>query len=511
MREVEAWLGAGDRWVRGARAWAGELLDVQRDLGATARSAGEESRAALFVRGETLGPAEFAARVGDVARSSWFLWTEAGFAAQARLDRAVRGEGASPLSAAWLPRASLLVTVAADLYTGYAALRDRARWWPELVRPSDWELQHRRGAARALDTAETLGGLLIKAGQFASARPDLLPVAYVEQLATLQDRVPPRPWPAIRSAIARALGSAPERVFDPLDSRPLAAASLAQVHRARLRDGRTVAVKVQYPDAAGLVRSDLAVLRRIVQTVARLEPAVQLRPIVDYLQETLPLELDFRREAAAATHLRAALAHRRDVVIPAVVDELTRERLLVMELVDGIRITDRAAMQDAGIDRSSVAKLVNDVYAEQVFRHGLLHGDPHPGNLLVQAGPRLVILDHGLTTALSPSLVDALRAMLRALEGGDLDALAAALPRAGFPSVEQVDVSTLLELAGILAGGEPARDAAGLARRVGVSIGTLPVGLILVGRALTILDGITRQLDPDLDVAGVIARHASAP
>ena len=413
-----------------------------------------------------------------------------------------------PLSLLSSPRALVLTTVAADIYTGYSALRERARRWPALVRARDWELQHRRAAVRVLDTAVSLGGTLIKACQFASTRADLLPAAYITTLASLQDRVPAHPWLTIEPALRRELDRRPQEVFTAIDREPVAAASLAQVHRARLPDGRDVAVKVQYPEIADLVAADLAALDAIVATVARIEPSVRLQPIVDHLRTTLPLELDFRREATMMARLRTALAHRDDVLIPAIVEDLSTERLLVMDFIHGVKVTDRAGMLRAGIDPAAVARQLNDVYAEQILRHGLLHADPHPGNLLVQPGPRLVLLDHGLSVALPPSLVQTLGRMVRALQSFDLDELGAAMAAAGLPVHAELDLPALLQLAGVLFGDIQPGDAADAVRRLGGGIGAIPEDLVVVGRALGLLGGITQALDPDLDVLEVVARYA---
>src|SRR5438128_6454435 len=232
---------------------------------------------------------------------------------------------------------------------------------------------------------------------------------------------PPRSWSEVEKAITRELGRRPQNVFAQIEREPVAAASIAQVHRARLHDGREVAVKVQYPDIENLVATDLAVLEQIVKAIARLAPAIQLQPIVDYLQETLPLELDFRHEAESMTALRTALAHRSDVLIPTAVPELSTEHLLVTDYIECIKITDRAALEQAGISPHEVAWLLNDLYADQMLHLGILHADPHPGNLFVQPGPRLVLLDHGLTVPLAPSLVDSLRKSVQALTSGDFD------------------------------------------------------------------------------------------
>jgi predicted unusual protein kinase regulating ubiquinone biosynthesis (AarF/ABC1/UbiB family) len=480
-------------------------------LALAARRSGEEARA---VRESAKGtPSDtLLARASDLARSQWFLWTWATLGVGERLGREVT-PGLSP--PALSPRAALIWTVTSDLYLAYAALRERVRRLPHLVRSEDWDLAHRRGAGRLLDTAEALGGTMIKAGQFASTRPDLLPAPYVESLSSLQDRVPPRPPSVIEEAVVRELGRPLSEVFIEFDGHPVAAASIAQVHRATLRDGREVAVKIQYPEIAGLIEADLGALEAIFEVVAHLEPRIQLQPIADYLRWTLPLELDFRREAGALEELRRALADRDDVVIPEVIEELTTGRLLVMGLVEGIKITDREALVEAGIDPREVAELLVDAYADQLFRRGVLHADPHPGNLLVRPGrgrPRLVLLDHGLTLALEPTLVAALEDMVGAMRGGDLAALKEALREAGLPLDEGTDIATLMQIVGVLLGGEPDDSPfEDFGRKLGASLRDIPPKLLLAGRAIGLLDGIARQLDPDLDTLQTVARYTGAP
>src|SRR2546425_2940581 len=229
---------------------------------------------AVFTRGtETPNPALFLARLADLARSNAFLWAEAGLSVQEHATRVV------PVGQS-LARSLVLATVAADIFVGYSTLGERAKWLPSLVKPRDWELQHQRSANRVLETATSLGGALIKACQFASTRPDLLPAVYIRTLAPLQDRMPPRSWPEIEKAITRELGQRPVDVFAEIEHEPVAAASIAQVHRARLHDGREVAVKGRYPYMDNQVETDLAVLEQVVKAIARLVPAMQLQPIV---------------------------------------------------------------------------------------------------------------------------------------------------------------------------------------------------------------------------------------
>ena len=506
---LDASLAANERWSRGA-------FEAQKVLlGAARRSGGDALESAAT---SLAGPASVA-RAGDLSQAQTFLWAAAGFAAGERLSRAAPGEAASGFGAAeWLPRAMVIGTVAADLYLGYATLRERSRWAPKLVGERDWELQHRRGATRVLDAAATLGGTLIKGAQFASTRPDLLPAAYTETLSSLQDRVPPQPWPAIESAIVRELGRPISQVFDHIEPGPIAAASIAQVHRARLKDGREVAVKVQYPHVAALIEADLSALERTFAVLASIEPGVRLQPIADYLRWTLPIELDFEREAAAIADLRTALSDRDDIVVPEVVERLTTDRLLVMELMEGIRITDRDAMLEAGIEPGAVAELLNDAYADQLFTRNVLHADPHPGNILVQPGqngPRLVLLDHGLTLDIEPDFAVTLARMVRSLREGDFDTLTENLAETGLPIDDDTDLDTLLGVVGVLLGtdespGDEALDLGDFGRRLGASIGDIPPKLLLVGRAIGLLDGITRQLDPEADALKIVARYTGA-
>jgi predicted unusual protein kinase regulating ubiquinone biosynthesis (AarF/ABC1/UbiB family) len=479
-------------------------------LDQTVRHTIEETWAVLTKGAFTPNPALFLARLADLARSNAFLWTEAGLSVQEHATRVV------PVGQS-LSRSLVLATVAADIFVGYTTLGERAKWLPSLVKPRDWELQHQRGANRVLETAASLGGALIKACQFASTRPDLLPAIYIRTLAPLQDRMPPRSWSEIEKAITRELGQRPHDVFAQIEHEPVAAASIAQVHRARLHDGRTVAVKVQYPDIENLVATDLAVLEQIVKAIARLAPTIQLQPIVDYLKETLPLELDFEHEAESMTRLRAALAHRDDVLVPAVMPDLSTEHLLVMDYIHGIKITDREALEQASISPHEVARLLNDLYADQMLHLGILHADPHPGNLLVQPGPRLVLVDHGLTVPLAPSLVDALRKMVQALARGDFAELISALAEAGLRFDGEVDIATLLQLVGVLLGTDQASesdetagdvDGVEVGMQIGKSIGTIPTDLLLVGRVLGLLDGITKQLDPSMDTMEIVAHYA---
>ena len=482
------------------------MMEGRRVLDQALRHAIEETWAVFTPETGMPGLALLLSRLSDLARSNAFLWMRAGLSAQEHATRLIAaGQSFS--------RSLVMACVSADIVLAYSTLRERSKWLPPLVKPWDWDRQHERSANRVLETAASLGGALIKGCQFASTRPDILPAAYIHRLATLQDRMPPRSWAEIETAIASELHQRPENIFADIEQEPVAAASIAQVHRARLKDGRAAAVKVQYPDVETLVATDLTVLEQIVKVVARLAPSIDLRPILDYVKETLPLELDFRREAESMASLRAALARRSDVIVPASFPELSTKRLLVMEYIEGIKITDREALERAGISPHDVARLLNYLYADQMLHLGILHADPHPGNLLVQPGPRLVLLDHGLTVPLAPSLVTSLNKLVQALTHGDFAGVYEALNEAGLRLDGEVDITTLLGLAGVVLGqgqddaGEDA-DLVGAGMQFVKSIGGLPADLLMVGRALSLLDGITKQLDPGMDIVELAAQYA---
>jgi ubiquinone biosynthesis protein len=183
-----------------------------------------------------------------------------------------------------------------------------------------------------------------------------------------------------------------------------------------------------------------------------------------------------------------------------------------MEYIEGVKITDREALVRAGISPSDVARLLNLVYGDQMLRLGILHADPHPGNLFVQPGPRLVLLDHGLTVSLSPSLVASLNKLVQALTRGDFAGIRDALVDAGLRLEGEVNITTLLTLAGIVLGQEAGEtgkdgDVAGAGMQFMKSMGGLPADLMMVGRALSLIDGITKQLDPDMNIVELAAHY----
>ncbi|MEB2311275.1 MAG: AarF/UbiB family protein [Sorangiineae bacterium] len=295
-----------------------------------------------------------------------------------------------------------------------------------------WARVHRANARRLVRGFVRLRGVFIKVGQVLSVVGTFLPPAYGEELETLQDKVPPRPFPEIEGRLEEALGADPLRHFEDFEREALAAASLAQVHRARLKDGRRVAVKVKYPGIETLIRRDLAVLRSILPIVKRLIVVSRLDRVLDQLAEMLAHETDYANERKNVERLRDVFKDRDDVVVPEVIDELTRAGVLVMSFEEGTKISDVAGLAAQGIETEAVARLLVDCYFKMLFERRVFHADPHPGNFLVRPGPTLVILDYGAVEEVTPPLAEGMQTVvLGAITQNDVQILEG-LERMGF-------------------------------------------------------------------------------
>ena len=243
-------------------------------------------------------------------------------------------------------------------------LRERLGW---PAPTATWDRIHDRTARGLHDLGIHLAGLFVKLCQVVGARADNFPEPYIRRLGRFHDAVPPRPFRDMRAQIERELGRPLAEVFETVDETPLAAASLAQVHRARLRDGADVAVKVQYPEIERLARVDLACLRQLARVTGRMSRSFDLRSIMDEVAEFVALELDFAREADATVRIGAALARDPTVRVPRVHREHSTAKLLVLEYLDGIKVVDLDALRAAGHDLTEVARRIGRLYARMIF------------------------------------------------------------------------------------------------------------------------------------------------
>ena len=425
---------------------------------------------------------------------------------------------------AW--RFASVAWVAARIYAGYKSIQLWARIAGDKRKDERYRRQDARAARALYRSAVRMQGMLIKACQFIATRADVLPDAWVNTLSGLHDRVPPHPFATIRARIENELGRPLEAVFAEFDPAPLAAASLAQVHAARLHDGRRCAVKVQYPGIEGIVRADLRNLAVILRVLAWLERDFDFRVLSREAFKYIPMELDFEHEADNRETIARNLAARADVVVPRLYRELSTRRVLVMELVEGIKVTDVAALERAGIDKQAVAQKLMEVFCEQVLRDGFFHADPHPGNVMVQPGPRLVLLDFGLAKDFPPRFRHGIVRLTFSILSFDNAGIAAAFEQLGFRTRDG-SPATLITLANLMLGNTIRRGrayadrqlieefSAELPRALRVNpIVEVPADVLLVTRVMGLLSGLGKTLDSRVDLFATImpyAHHLLAP
>ena len=390
-----------------------------------------------------------------------------------------------------------------------------------------FERAHRKNARRLTHGFSSLGGVFIKVGQVLSVMGNFLPAAYAEELEKLQDRVPPRPFSEIEGRLIEAFGADARAMFGSFSEQPIAAASLAQVHRATTRDGREVAVKVLYPNIDALIRRDLRVLRWILPVLKWLVPVSRAERNLDQLEAMLARETDYAHERRNVERLRAIFAPRTDVVVPEIVAELTRAGVLTMSFEAGIKVTDVVAQREQGVDPEAVARLLVEAYFVMLFDHGVFHADPHPGNFLVRPGPTLVILDYGAVEEVTAPLAEGMRTVVLGAITRNDDQILAGLERMGFVaeggdrellkrvgreylralSTVKIDDFSKLDRDAVekLSGYRQIR---GRLREIVRSV-EYPEGYFYVERTIALLFGLVGQLAPRSGLPGLVLPHAS--
>lgn len=391
------------------------------------------------------------------------------------------------------------------------------------------ESRYRGVASRYRTLATDLGGVWIKVGQFLSARVDILPESITNELAELQDEVPPESFEAVRPTVESELGGRLDELFDWMDPEPLAAASLGQVHRARLSSGEAVVVKVQRADIRALVEVDLSALKRVIGWLKRYRPVrrrVDLDALYQEFSRTLWEELDYVAEAANARRFGEMFAEDAGVRIPWVDDAHSTVRVLTLEDVYFIKVTDYAAIEGAGVDRIEVADRLFRTYLRQIFVEGFFHADPHPGNLFVESlgdGTwRLVFVDFGMVGRLGPEAMEGLREMAIGVGARDPDRLVLAyqtlgvlLPGADLERIRQAESALFDQLWGKsmseLVRIHP-REMSHFMRQFRDLMVDMPfqvpTDLIFLGRCVAILSGMCTGLNPDFNLFQGLAPFA---
>ena len=425
----------------------------------------------------------------------------------------------SPPSGKWRRTAPLAATVI-GLWLRWRWLRVRRRLLGSERTAQATHRFHRAAAAAMVRRALKQQGLIVKTCQFLGSRADILMDEYVRTLSLVHDQVPPRPWSEMRPLIERELGGAIPELYATFDTRPVAAASLAQVYRATLLDGTPVAVKVQYPGIDRIVTDDLRALRLLVETWARIEKVIDFRPVVDEMERTAPEEVDFIHEGRAAERLGALLAGRDDVVVPGIYWERSSRRVLTMDFIDGIRIADVGAQRAAGVETARVAAALIDLYNTMILKSGMFHADPHPGNLFVVPGEgegegaaaRIGIVDFGLTKTLPDEFREQLIVLTSAIVSEQPAAITGTMEGMGFRTRERDErtYAALGEafLGDVLRSGKPYADqqmVADVNARLGRVLRAnplveIPGDVILIARVMGLLSGLGKMLDSETDL-----------
>jgi ubiquinone biosynthesis protein len=372
-----------------------------------------------------------------------------------------------------------------------------------------------KDAERLAAELEELGPTFIKLGQLLSTRADLLPLPYLKALARLQDRVAPFSFAEVEAIVAAELGVRLSKAFSEFEATPLAAASLAQVHRAALRDDRPVAVKVQRPGVRERIVEDLEVLAEVAEVLERhtgIGDRYELGRLLEDFRASLLRELDYRQEAQNLRTLAANLAEFDRLVVPAPVADYTTERVLTMDFIQGRKVTALTPLARLDIDGAALAEQLFSAYLKQFLVDGFFHADPHPGNVFLTGDGRLALLDLGMVGRIPPDLAEHLLKLLLAVAEGRGDEVAAHVERIG-RTTEAFDERELRRrIAELVARYQGATLADLQMGRVILEIsrasgegGVLPPHeLAMLGKALLNLDEVSRTLDPGLDPNAVI-------
>jgi len=413
---------------------------------------------------------------------------------------------------AGLKRFLTVINLFINIFWSFYSIKYKKLWhsrsWPESKRQELYVTE----ARRFRNTAIELGGLLIKLGQFFSTRVDILPQTAVQELAGLQDEVQPVSFNDIRLVAETDFSRPLSEIYAEVEEMPLASASLGQVHRAVLTSGETVAIKILRPGIEELVRIDLKAVRRIVDLLKIMtdwEQKIDLDAIFDEFSDTLLAELNYIQEGHNAEIIGNNSSDDPNILMPVIYWDYTTQRVLTMEFMEGIKISNYHELSQAGVNREAIARKLLQTYIKQVLVDGFFHADPHPGNLFVTKDGKLIMIDFGMVGTISPSLRDILVDLVFALVKRDNLQVVGYLKRIGFLRYDADNelvaraVGVLLEEA--LGAGTDlySADFSGLLGDLEQLLYEqpfqIPAQFTFLGRALGTLYGLCIGLDPNIN------------
>ncbi len=364
---------------------------------------------------------------------------------------------------------------------------------------------------------EELGPTFIKIGQMLSMRPDFVPESYIREFQKLQDDVRPESYEVIRGIVEKELNGSLEELFSSFDTEPLASASMAVVHRATLKTGQPVVVKIQRPNARETMMTDIALLKRVTGFIKYAPQAevLNLEEAADELWQAASKELDFTVEAENLKRFAEANADVKFVSCPKVYDEFTTTDVIVMEYIDGLSIADMEGLLAEGFDLKDIAAKLAGNYLKQVFEDGFFHADPHPGNLLIR-GKKIVYLDFGMMGSLNKVMLDKFNSLIYGIATKNVDVMLRAVMRIGirkgpidhrtlYSDIEQVynnyidmpldeiDLTRMMD------------EIFKACRKNNIA---MPREIVMLAKGLVTVEGLVSKLAPDLNIMDLALPYA---
>jgi predicted unusual protein kinase regulating ubiquinone biosynthesis (AarF/ABC1/UbiB family) len=314
---------------------------------------------------------------------------------------------------------TVAIRIALSYLSAYYLRRVLGKQWYD----KRMETLHPRNAQLLKRNILELKGFFIKIGQLLSIMSNMLPKAFHEPLESLQDQIPARPYAEVKQRIETELGKPVEQIFARFDEQPIAAASIGQAHYAVLKTGEKVVVKVQHLDIEHIARLDMKLIRRIVLVVSWFFDIKNIDYMYTQVNQMLEDELDYKKEASSMRIIAQNLKDNDKLIVPRVFEQYISGKVLVMEYMEGVKISEIQQLKAWGLDTELLAQHLWDIYCEMVFRDGFYHADPHPGNILVQADGKIVLLDFGATALLGQDMRLGISKLIEAALKNDVDAI----------------------------------------------------------------------------------------